>query len=264
VRLRHVHRPLFRELGTCETVPIVADVRVVASLQPRHGRRFEPGDELEVLQSATAICSDLRGFSTASFVVAEMTTPLGVPDLTVVVPAKEALARRLAHEAPPILNRVDAAIVASVPRGRGLSMLSIAKRTQLPPDTIRRHVERLSNTATLTLAPSKAIVRPAALAPVGRIIAVEAKVRDWRKGLAQADTYALWADGSVLVLGRLATASKPAAIAMARQRGIGLVVDSKWLVWPRIHPPGARDRLWASEHLIRALRPATNPRRPRS
>jgi hypothetical protein len=94
--------------------------------------------------------------------------------------------------------------------------------------------------------------------PVGRLYAIETKVRDWRRALRQARTYGLWCDSYVIVMGAMSAASiESAASHVSADRG-GLMVEGRWIVRPRIRQQTAAQRLWGSEHFVAALdRPDT-------
>jgi hypothetical protein len=88
---------------------------------------------------------------------------------------------------------------------------------------------------------------------IGRIYAIEAKVRDWSGALRQVRSYGVWADAYVLVMGELSPKiTGHLRDEVENDRG-GLVVNGKWLRRPVLgHHSNAR-RLWASEHVVSAM-----------
>ncbi len=95
-------------------------------------------------------------------------------------------------------------------------------------------------------------LRHPAMAPVGRLFAVEAKMRDWKRALKQVRRYSLWTDSYVIVMPGLAAAARESLVAEVQLDGGGLYVGSEWLVRPRAR--GAFEhRLLGSEHFVNAL-----------
>jgi hypothetical protein len=96
-------------------------------------------------------------------------------------------------------------------------------------------------------------IRSAGLVPVGRTYALEAKVEDWRSGLNQSLRYGVYADSTSVVLPKLSDKVKLAALERFRTVGVGLFVDDRWLVRPRLSRLRASRRLLASEYILSAL-----------
>jgi hypothetical protein len=95
-------------------------------------------------------------------------------------------------------------------------------------------------------------VRHEVLAPLGTIFSIESKVSAWRKALDQASTYALWSDRSIAVLGSL-PADRERAVGEARAAGVGLTLESEWLVRPKATRHSPARRFWASELFLASL-----------
>jgi hypothetical protein len=128
----------------------------------------------------------------------------------------------------------------------------LARRLDVSEDAVRRRARRLERGGAL-LAVTGGWVRARDLEPVGRLYALEAKVDDWNAGLGQALRYGSWADASAVVMAQLPRVpSRP--IAQASQLGLGLALGSRWLVRPKVRRLTLAYRLWASEHVIAALR----------
>lgn len=228
--------------------------RVISTGQPRHGRRFVPVQELELMGDAELACTGFPGFSDETIIVSEMTAPIGIPDLTVVVPIQDRLNKRLASPIPPVLSRTDAALISAMPRGTARATEWVARQLSWPEETVERRSATLLRTGALRRNQNGLLVRPTELQRIGRSFVVEAKVRDWTRGMRQVSTYLLWADAGVLVVGALSARSIAAAKQEARMRGIGLLVNGSWIARPRLQPSHSSHQLWASEHLVNALR----------
>ena len=83
----------------------------------------------------------------------------------------------------------------------------------------RRLPSVVRNGALREVAPER-YVRPAALQPVGAIFAVETKLNDWRRALAQCRTYHTWADmgGSSGLVPQEGLCRSVTSLLVARQR----------------------------------------------
>jgi len=227
--------------------------------RPRAGRRFAPSHELALLDPAIDATSALPGARRGLLVVRESTGPFGIPDLTALVGNPALLAARLALGVPALLHQVDAAVVAVAHPQQGRSAAVLARGLGWPEGTVERRLPDLMRTGALREVRPGRFVRPEALAPLGRIYAVEAKVREWGRALRQARTYSVWADGYVLVMGSLT----PRALNLVREqvagdRG-GLVVDGRWVCRPVLRRLPPARRLWAAEHLVAAVQDGYQP-----
>lgn len=231
----------------------VTSVSVLATGRSRAGRRFAPTHELALLDRAATACGALPGAHRGLLVVSELAGPLGIPDLTALVGDLAAVRARLALPVDPLLNEVDAGVVAVAHPVVAKSRANIARTLGWPVETVQRRLPGLTRSGALLEVASDRYLRPRAIAPLGRIYAVEAKVRDWKAALHQARTYNVWADGYVLVMGPLAESSLVKLQAEVEADRGGLVVDNKWRRRPTVRQLPAARRLWASEHLIAAL-----------
>jgi hypothetical protein len=225
--------------------------------RPRAGRRFEPTHERALHDPAVTACGSLPGAHKGVLVIREMAGPIGIPDLTALVGSPEALTARLSLDVDPLVNEIDAAVVAVASATAGRSADAISRALGWPRDTVMRRLPGLVRSGALCEIRPSLFVRPQALAPVGRLYAVEAKVRDRTAALQQARAYSVWADSYVLVMGPLA----PRPLAHLREevdadQG-GLVVDGRWLRRPVIRRLTRARRLWAAEHLVAAMRGPT-------
>lgn len=227
--------------------------RVIESSRVRAGRRFAPIRELELEPDALRAARDLPGVHRGLVVLRELAGPFGVPDLVAVVGSPQLLDERLALAVPPLLNQVDAGVVAAAAPRAGRTVETLARRVGWPVESVRRRLPELVRVGALLAAGPNSYVRPPALRPVGRLYAIETKMKEWRRALRQARTYSLWCDSYVLVLSSLGPSSRTALIEAVAEDGAGLVVGGQWLQRPRLGSRSAAQRLWGSEHLVAAL-----------
>jgi hypothetical protein len=228
--------------------------RVLASVRQRAGRRFEPVHELELEPDALSAARSLPGAHRGLVVLREMTGPYGVPDLVAVVGSPSLMRQRRRLPVPPLLNQVDAGVVAAAAPRAGRRVETLARRVGWPVESVRRRLPGLVKTGALVPIARESFVRPAALQPVGRLYAIETKVKDWRRALRQARTYNLWCDSYVLVMPSLSSGSLLTLLAEVSQDGAGLIIDGAWVQRPLLGKSSAAQKLWGSEHLFAALR----------
>jgi hypothetical protein len=227
---------------------------VLATSRPRAGRRFEPTHELALADDAVQACRMLPGAHRGLLIIAEMAGPIGIPDLTALVGDLDRLDRRLALDVPPLLHEVDAAVAAVAHPRRAQSPEAMAAALGWPAGTVLRRVPYLLRAGALERRSPTTYVRPLDIRPVGRIYAVEAKVRDRTAALQQARTYSVWADSYVLVMGPLTDESLRRLREDVDHDQGGLMVAGRMLRRPvRRNIPPSR-RLWAAEHMVAALR----------
>lgn len=185
--------------------------------------------------------------------IQEMTGPIGIPDFTALVGPAEALEARLLLDTPPLTNRSDAEVAAACAVAAPRSSAVVARRLGWPEPVVRRRLAGLVEQGALReLAPDR-YVRKAEITPLGRLYAVEAKLRDAGAALAQVRSYGAWADGCVLVLGQVGAVALERLVPKVLADGAGLVVDGEWRCRPRLVRHGAARRLWAAEHVVAAM-----------
>lgn len=216
------------------------------------GRRFEPVRELELTDAARHVIESLPRASSGITVLREALMPYGMPDFTALVGPKERLQARKRLAVPPILNQLDAALIAAAAVRRRYSTETLARRSSLPKATVERRLpDLLSNRALLKV--GNAYVRPPGLVPIGRLYAIEMKINGWQRGIYQCRRYAVWADSYVLVMNSLSGRSEQKVVEAVRGDGGGLVVDGRFLLRPRITAPSPATRLLASEYFLSSL-----------
>ena len=81
--------------------------------RPRPGKRFEPVRERELSKDTLAAARTLPGAHRGVRILLETARPIGVPDVLAVVGPLSVLDERLALDVPPLLNQVDAGVIAA-------------------------------------------------------------------------------------------------------------------------------------------------------
>jgi len=239
--------------------------RTRSAARQHPGRHFEPRGERSLMGLARQVISDLAGAEQGILALTEMRAPFGVPDLTVVVGDSARRRSRLRLPVPPLLNEIDAGIVAAASRTVPRTADQFAASLGWPVATVERRIPGLLRSTALREVKPAHYVRRTALEPIGTIVAVELKLRDWRRALTQARTYRTWADSYVLIIGAVSERALPELISAVEEDRGGLVVAGSWRVRPKRSMRTPARRLWASEHVIAASRrPRSNPQRRRT
>lgn len=215
------------------------------------GRPFAPTREQELFPDLMDLA---RRLSSAGPVLAipEFVAPFGVADLVAVAIRGNALAERIDASVPPLLNELDATLVAGLSARRGRSSELLSRRLSIDPAMVTQRLSTLARTGAVERLTSGSFVRHPAVVPLGRVHALEAKVADWKRAIDQARTYALWADYSTSVLMSLPVSHDSARDA-AHRWGTGLALRAQWVCRPSARSHQAGRRLWASEHVVAAL-----------
>lgn len=222
-------------------------------MRPRPGRRFEPVAEAALERDAITVVRALPHAHRGVAVLREAAGPFGIPDFVAVVGTQDALVARMASAVPPLLNQVDAGIVAVLSTRRGRTIDTIAASVGWSRQTVERRLPALVRATAISEVGPQRYVRAAALRPIGRIYAIETKMSDWRRAVRQARTYRLWCDNYVIVMASLSGSTLPLALDAIRADGGGLMSGGQWAIRMRSqHAPAAR-RLWGSEHVVAAL-----------
>lgn len=226
-------------------------LREYGTARARAGRPFTPTAERALEPILRSLAAHLPRAARGVVVVPEMPGPAGVPDL-VAVPSPDGLASRLACAVPPLLTWGEVLVAAAVPVARPVTPATIASRARQSEAYVRRRLGGLASVGAVVKTDASHYTRNPAIAPIGRIYALEAKIDNWSAGISQALRYGAWADASGAVLAQLPT-DHSRAIEQAANLGVGLAVGTKWLVRPHIHPHALARRLWASEFVLAAL-----------
>ena len=225
-----------------------AALPIIQTAFPAKGRPFTPVAEAALLPHLVS-CATKLAHGRAAFLIPEFVGPCGVCDLALVLPDVDALAARVQGLLPPLRNQVDAAIVSACTTPR--SAAQIARTFRWDVSVVERRVPQLRRSGHLNKTGMTFCADPS-LRPVGKVIAIEAKVNDWRRGIEQAARYAIWAHAALTVVGR-APRDRAAAKELARHRRVGLVADDRMLVRPRMWPHPVSRSMWTSEYVAAAL-----------
>jgi len=188
----------------------------------------------------------------------EFHAPFGIPDLTVVVGDHSLRRRRLRLSVPPLVNEIDAGVVSVVNAVRPSSADQISARVGWPISTVRRRIPGLIRVGALVETAPDRFVRRKEIVPIGTTWAIETKVSEWRRALRQCRTYRTWADGYILIMGRVpSTSLSVLRREVTNDRG-GLVIGDDWIVHPRTTKLPSARRLWTSEHIVAACKRPTS------
>jgi hypothetical protein len=217
------------------------------------GRRFAPTHELALVDDALRACATLPGSRRGLLVLQEVHGPYGIPDYLACLGDGAALDERLGLDIPPLLNEQDAAIVAAVAVQARRSVATVAKLLGWPLTAVERRLPGLARLGAVYLDDRGLMTRPAGLQPVGRLVAVETKVRDWPQAVRQARRYRLWTENYVLVMPKLSNTVRSRVIAEVERDHGGLMLGGVWVRRPASAQRSAAHRLWGSEHLVAAL-----------
>lgn len=224
-------------------------VHVLESPVRRHGRPFEPLHEVELKDDLIRVCRALARPAGLGFVILEMPGPMGVPDAVVMRTTPKALQERLNAQVQPVLNPYDCELITALRHERG-NTDSAQARLGWTDYTMKSVLARLrsADAVTATLR-GRAHPKPG-LQAIGKSIAVEAKVRDWKKALGQGRVYASWADSYQLLLGQVTDSAVLPLASMVAGDHAGLVIGRKWVVRPKL--ANGAGSLVASEYFLAA------------
>jgi hypothetical protein len=216
------------------------------------GRPFVPTHEAELLPSLLHHGVRMAGRGGQLLAIAEFVGPFGVADLVLIKTTSRRRLRRSQLIVDPLLNEVDATIAAITGRRRARSTAEIVAGSGFGASVVQRRLRELQRVGVLRATLDGRWIRAAPIEPLGQVHAFEAKIDDWRRGLDQAATYALWADTATLVLDRFPSASDR-LLAIAKQYGVGLALRNRVVLPAPIHKHSQARRLWTSEHAVANL-----------
>ncbi|WP_448812090.1 hypothetical protein [Agromyces bauzanensis] len=227
----------------------------------KHDSRFATETEL-----APPVEAWLEGIG-SSCIGREVEVGFGVPDLVAGVGSRTSLRNRR-RQARPVTQSLHLAVLDFCRTPRSETEL----REWAPngySELNRRALKPLLGRGMLVFRNEKLRARVAPKDPFERIIAVELKLADAKRGLAQAHAYRAFADVSYLALP--ARRITPELMERARAIGVGLLAVHTGLVEEIVEPDAdsyatAGRRRMASEHTMAAhadaaLRSAGAPRR---
>jgi hypothetical protein len=225
----------------------------LSSARERGGRRFQPIHERSLERVALEACASLPSAQGGLIVIRELAGPYGIPDLVAVVGDQQAAHDRLALGVPPLLNELDAAIVATAAPRAPRSTITLARRLGWDTPTVLSRMPRLLQIGALSEVGPGVVVRATALKPIGRLYAIETKVANWRRAVRQGRNYQLWCDSYVVVMDALGVAPLEGLLAAAREDGAGVVIGGRWRARARVRGRSDWRRFWGSEYVVAAL-----------
>lgn len=226
----------------------------------RAGRRFEAIDERSLHEQAVAAASSLPGAAAGVLLIPEMTGPIGIPDFLAVVGGRERIAQRVASGIPAITGELECAILACLFPRRPRKASSIATELQLADSYVQGKLTALARVGAV-IPVGGSYTRAAALTPGGTLYAIEAKLKDWRRGVRQARGYRTWVNNYVLVMGHVTERSRASLLNELGSDKAGLYLDNGWIARPSPVPQPRRRRHLAFEYLAAALMDSS-PRLP--
>lgn len=242
---------------------------VPATLSPTH-RFLSEADMLAAIARAPVVLAGRRRARRAPEVLFEFFAAEGTPDIVLLEFDADELERRDRLGLGPVLNYN--AVAALLVLGAGpRSTAELAQATRVTGAHLRRTILPELVEAGWVTRPDGLWQSPVPIRPLARwIVAVEAKRRDWRRAIGQAQRYRRFANRVVVVLD--ASANLPSAhAALAAFGDIGLAsVDAKnGRLRPVVVPPwqratSERDRVLAGEHAycMRGLGVSSGPVAP--
>jgi predicted transcriptional regulator len=223
------------------------------SLREPSGRPFAPLAEADLLDDLVQTGRRISRSESDLLALREVVAPFGTPDLVVVEQSHDQVAARLASGVAALLNRTDADVVSTLNARTRREVEDICQILMWEDASIvERRIPKLLRVGAIHRSSRGGYLRHPEVRPLARLHALEAKVRDWRGGIDQARTYALWADTATLLVGHLPRDNNR-VLEEARSWSLGLADTSQLLIRPRLRRHTVGRRLWASEHIVAAL-----------
>lgn len=228
------------------------NVSVLYPVSSLGGRRFEPRAELSLHGLAEFAAATLPGASEDVLLIPEMPSPQGLPDFVALTGGQDWLRERLATGIAPILAEGDCTVLAAMHAAQAYSSATIARRIGWTRAEVDAVIARISKTGAVSTTAGGAHRINPSLVPGGNLVAIEAKVKDWRKAIFQGRVYRTWANNYVVLLGDLGDVAAARAREGVVSDGAGLYSASGWVVRPRARKPAAAKRLRGFEYLFAA------------
>lgn len=195
----------------------------------------------------------MTGPDSDAILVAEMSSPLGVPDFVALIGGEAWLSSRVHANVAPVLSEIDCTVLSALTATRPLSMSSLVRRLGWDTEQVERSVSRLIRSSAVITTRSGAIVCAGGLKPVGSLYAIEAKVKNWQRAIIQGRGYRTWADNYVLVLGNAGPMAAERARSAVLADRAGLYTENGWVVRPRKRLASVAKRMLGFEYLYAAL-----------
>jgi hypothetical protein len=180
--------------------------------------------EADMLRLIAAAVQDLAGKGAVAMF--EVQSAAGIPDVVATVFDREVLEERAA--AGFVTARAGVAALLALSDAReareSLDARQVAAAAGLTPSYIRAQVLPGLDARGLAMmtAPGRWTAADRYRSPARRLVTVEAKLRDWRRGLGQAARHAAGADAAWLVLDGTRTRAAVSSADWFRAAGVGL------------------------------------------
>lgn len=236
----------------CKT-PVVREVRLLQSSSSLGGRQFAPVSELALHELVEDVASALPGPNGDAWIVSEMPSPLGLPDFVALLGAENWFSARLETGTAPVLSETDCVVLSALHVGRSLAIDSLGKRLGWHHERLAPVVARLTKSGAALQSGGGALSLAPGLHPQGGLIAIEAKVKDWRRAVAQGRTYRTWSDNYVVLLGDVGPVALGRAQSAIAQDRAGLNINGKWVVRPASRRASRARRLQGFEYAFASL-----------
>ena len=221
---------------------------VVDVVVPAHpGRLFAPKAEARLHGVLRQRMVELQWRSNLLLISSEFRSPRGVPDLTGLGVDSSLVARRVESGLSYLQSMPDCAIAAAASLERAITPKTLARRTGLSESQVVERVRRLANSGHLLETDGRYRRHPSLILS-GHLLAMEAKVDDWRGAVAQTLRYSAWADRTAILMPHASSELLDAT----RPFGTGVATPERWVRRPRRHTSLAGLRLQAVERLVAA------------
>lgn len=194
-------------------------VRIRAVLQPvpllRH-RRPRPGPELDLIASAFEAGVPM-GFPGSPEILREPELPVGSPDVVAVFP------RRTFHAERQPLDETHVRVLHQIWLSGGVDINALSFLIHMAPRKLARVIRVLDHLGLVRCRGEYCTARPlASIFPIRQIVAIEAKISDWRTGLEQAESNLWFASVSYLLVPK--RKSPESLVKAASTKGVGLLI----------------------------------------
>lgn len=154
----------------------------------------------------------------------EFSCGTGISDLTIFTIDKKILSTRLKDERKPITSRNQLQIFLSLFENRYLSLSEIEKKVCLNKNTIQYFLKQLVKDGLVEESNKKfKAIKKGKFKTSKNIIAIEAKVKNWKSGIRQAMRYKEYADYSYLAIYEKHISSCLKHLEVFNMLGIGLI-----------------------------------------
>lgn len=229
------------------------ELRLIESSSSRAGRQFPPVLERDLHQFIDVVTRGLPGPPGEAWVIPEMPSPLGLPDFVVLIGGESWFRARSAINIAPVLAEADCVTLAALHPQRSLSRAAVARRLGWEGVRLDPIVDRLIRSGMIQEASTGTLRQTPGIEPSGRLMAVETKIKDWRRAVRQGRSYRTWSDNYVVILGEVGPVALARAQGEVTSDGGGLYADGRWLARPVKRQAVDARRLLGFEHLFAAL-----------